>query len=73
MDLKTENTRKDNEYSLHVHLITVEVDIVRRRHRKIQAESLSSLVRKVYANTQEIILLEYSISLNQWLMILLVS
>jgi len=73
MDLQTENKRKDNEYSLHVHFITVKVGIVRRRHRMIQAESLSSLVSKVYANTQEIILLEYGISLNRWLIILLVS
>ena len=73
MGLKAENTGKDKDYLLHVHLITVEVGIIRRRYGKIQAKSLSSLVSKVYANTQEIILLEYGISLNRWLIILLVS
>jgi hypothetical protein len=54
MGLKTGNTRKDKDYLLHVHLITVEVGIVRRRYGKIQAKSLSSLVSKVYAKTQEL-------------------
>jgi hypothetical protein len=71
MGLKTENTRKDKDYSLHVYLITVEVGIVRRRYGKIQAKSLSSLVSKMYTNTHGIILLEYGISLARWLIILI--
>jgi len=42
--LKKENEWKDKEYSLHVHLIIAEVGIVQRHQKKIQAESLSSLV-----------------------------
>ena len=69
MGFKKEDERKDKEYSLHVHLIIAEVGIVQRHQKKIQAESLSSLVNKVYADTQGIILLEYGISLTWWLII----
>jgi len=39
--------------------------------RKDSGEKLSSLVSKMYVNTQEIILLEYGISLTRWLIILI--
>ena len=70
MGLKAENTGKDKDYLLHVHLITDEVGIVWRCYGKIYAKSLSSRVSKVYANTQENIIMKYGITLTRWLIIL---
>ena len=73
MGLETENTRKDKHCSLHVQHITIEAALyggLTKRFRQKLEFSSNSLVSKVCINTRGIILLEYGISLTQWLIIL---
>ena len=60
----------EQDYILHIHLVTVEVGIIRRCHGKVEAEGLGYQSAPANKNTT-VNLLEYSISLTRWLIILI--
>jgi len=55
---------------VHVHLITVEMGIIRRCHGKVEAEGLGYQPALANKNTT-VHLLEYGMSLTRWLILLI--